>query len=258
MTESDLDVPAGGGPPAEPSGADDRAGSDEEHTEVGGLLGSRTLQIGALVLAAALVLVIAGIVGRTTAGSHSPGDGSAAAGFARDMTDHHAQAVDMATIIGRRTTDTDLLALATDIALTQTNQMGQMQGWLNQWGLSLGRSGPAMTWMRTSGMDMQHESGSSTPFIDPALMRPLPDGRMPGMATSAQVNELRTLPEAKAEVLFLQLMIAHHRAGIAMAQMAEALTREPVVDHLAAAMISGQQGEITQMTQMLAKRGATP
>jgi uncharacterized protein (DUF305 family) len=78
------------------------------------------------------------------------------------------------------------------------------------------------------------------------------------MATAAQVNELRTLPEAKAEVLFLQLMIAHHKAGIAMAQMAEALTREPVVDRLAAAMVAGQEAEITQMTQMLAARGATP
>ena len=222
------------------------------------LLGSRALQIGALALAAVLALLIAGIVGRTTAGTHSPGDSAAAAGFARDMTDHHAQAVDMATIIGQRTRSADIRSLATDIALTQTNQMGQMQGWLNQWGLSLGRTGPPMTWMRTSGMDMQHESASSAPAIDPALMRPLPDGRMPGMATAAQVDELRTLPVDKAEVLSLQLMIAHHKAGIAMAQMAEALTRESVVDHLAAAMITGQQGEITQMTQMLAARGATP
>lgn len=245
MAEQELDTPT-------------EATGDEAAYAEGGLLGSRTLQIGALVLAGILALVIAAIVGRTTAGSNFPGDGSAAAGFARDMTDHHAQAVNMATIIEQRTQDTDLRALATDIALTQTNQMGQMQGWLNQWGLSLGRIGPPMTWMTASGMDMQHASGPSTPTIDPALMRPLADGRMPGMATAAQVNELRTLPEDKAEVLFLQLMIEHHKAGIAMAQMAEALTREPVVDRLAAAMIAGQEGEITQMTQMLSTRGATP
>lgn len=222
-------------------------------------LGSRGLQIGALALAAVLALVIAAIVGRTTAGTHSPGDSSAAAGFARDMTDHHAQAVDMATIIGQRTTSQDIRSLATDIALTQTNQMGQMQGWLDQWGLSLGRSGAPMAWMDSStGMDMSHSSTATRPAIDAALMRPLPDGRMPGMATNAEINQLRTLPVAQAEVRFLQLMIAHHRAGIAMAQMAEALTREPVVDRLAATMVSGQQGEITQMTQMLQARGATP
>ncbi len=222
-------------------------------------LGSRGLQIGALALAAVLALVIAAIVGRTTAGTHSPGDSSAAAGFARDMTDHHAQAVDMATIIGQRTQSADIRSLATDIALTQTNQMGQMQGWLNQWGLSLGRSGPPMTWMDgNTGMDMSHASTTTRPVIDAALMRPLADGRMPGMATNAQINQLRTLPVDRADILFLQLMIAHHTAGIAMAQMAQALTREPVVDHLAATMVSGQQGEITQMTQMLQQRGATP
>ncbi|MFL6101109.1 MAG: DUF305 domain-containing protein [Actinomycetales bacterium] len=237
--------------------ATDATGGDAAYAG-GGLLGSRALQIGALVLAGVLALVIAAIVGRTTAGSSSPGDSSAAAGFARDMTDHHAQAVNMATIIGQRTQESDLRALATDIALTQTNQMGQMQGWLNQWGLTLGRTGPPMAWMTRSGMDMHYASGRSAPAVDPALMRPLADGRMPGMATAAQVNELRTLPEDKAEVLFLQLMIAHHRAGIAMAQMAETLTREPVVDRLAAAMIAGQEAEIAQMTEMLSARGATP
>src|SRR5664279_539108 len=83
------------------------------------LLGSRGLQIGALALAVVLALLIAAIVGRTTAGTPSPGDSSAAAGFARDMTDHHAQAVDMATIIGQRTRSADIRSLATDIALTQ-------------------------------------------------------------------------------------------------------------------------------------------
>ncbi|MDP9219122.1 MAG: DUF305 domain-containing protein [Actinomycetota bacterium] len=220
---------------------------------------SRGLQIGALVLASLLALLIAGIVGRTTAGPSSPGDSSAAAGFARDMTDHHAQAVDMATIIGGRTKSEDVRTLATDVALTQTNQMGQMQGWLRLWNLPLGRVGPPMTWMSASGgMDMSHVTGATTATMDPALMRPLPDGRMPGLATNAQINQLRTLPVGQADVLFLQLLIAHHKAGVVMAQMAEALTRDPVVDRLAGNMVTGQQNEITQMTQMLKLRGAQP
>jgi uncharacterized protein (DUF305 family) len=256
MADADLMTPgadpvptAGSSEPPEEHGLGDRPDR----------LGSRGLQIGALALAAVLALVIAAIVGRTTAGTHSPGDTSAAAGFARDMTDHHAQAVDMATIIGQRTQSADIRSLATDIALTQTNQMGQMQGWLNQWGLSLGRTGPPMAWMAgATGMDMSHAAGTTRPAVDAALMRPLADGRMPGMATNAQINQLRTLPVDQADILFLQLMIAHHKAGIAMAQLAEALTREPVVDHLAATMVSGQQGEIVQMTQMLQQRGASP
>ena len=53
-------------------------------------------------------------------------------------------------------------------------------------------------------------------------------------------------------------MIAHHQAGVVMAQMAQARTREPVVDHLAGNMVTGQQNEIAQMTQMLKLRGAQP
>ena len=78
------------------------------------------------------------------------------------------------------------------------------------------------------------------------------------MATAAQINQLRTLPVDKADVLFLQLMIKHHQAGIAMAQMAEQLTREPVVDGLAATVVTGQHGDITRISHILEARGATP
>jgi uncharacterized protein (DUF305 family) len=237
---------------------DQRESTAYDESSPAGGRSRRILQIGALVLAAVLCLVTAGVIGNATAGLKSPGDSSAAAGFARDMTDHHAQAVAMATIIGQRTQSAEIRTLATDIALTQTNQMGQMQGWLDQWQLSLGRSGPPMTWMSQHSMDMAHASGRTVPAVDPTLMRPLPDGRMPGLATNAQINQLRTLPVGQADILFLQLMIAHHRAGVAMAQMAGALTQVAVVDRLAATMVTGQRAEIAQMTQMLAERGAKP
>ncbi len=219
---------------------------------------SRTLQVLALVVAVLLALVTAAVIGYAAAGPKDPSDGSVAAGFARDMTDHHAQAVDMATIIGQRTKSAQIRTFATDIALTQTNQMGQMQGWLSQWNLSLGRTGPPMRWMTIrAGMDMGQGSGSSA-TMDPALMQVLPDGRMPGLATDAQINQLRTLPVAQADVLFLQLMIKHHQAGVVMAQMARALSSVSVVDRLASSMVTGQEYEIDQMTQMLQERGAAP
>jgi hypothetical protein len=59
-----------------------------------------------------------------------PGDGSAEAGFARAMMVHHAQAVGMAEIVRDKTENEDVRILATDIALTQQAQIGQMQGWL--------------------------------------------------------------------------------------------------------------------------------
>ncbi len=175
----------------------------------------------------------------------------AAAGLARDMIDHHAQAVDMASIVQGRTTDSAIRYLATDILLTQTNQMGQMQGWLNVWGLSLGRSGQPMEWM--SG---HHHDGTSAGSVPASATHLRPDGLMPGMATQAQVNQLRSLPPAKADILFLQLMIAHHQGGVSMAEMALAETKEPVVVRLCRTIVNTQQNEIAQMNQMLKERQA--
>src|SRR4051812_47427704 len=48
-----------------------------------------------------------------------PGDTSAEAGFLRDMSTHHAQAVEMSMIAHAGSTDPNIVSLAADIALTQ-------------------------------------------------------------------------------------------------------------------------------------------
>ena len=53
-------------------------------------------------------------------------------------------------------------------------------------------------------------------------------------------------------------MIRHHQGGVAMAEAALAQTQRPEVVRLATAIVQAQQGEITYMTQLLAKRGAKP
>src|SRR5688572_5960665 len=67
-------------------------------------------------------------------GSPFPVDGSAEAGFARDMILHHSQAVEMGLLLYDRTQNETLKSIAIDIVLTQQNQVGQMQGWLDLWG----------------------------------------------------------------------------------------------------------------------------
>jgi uncharacterized protein (DUF305 family) len=217
------------------------------------------------VVAAAVVLALctAGVVGRATGPDPAPSDTSAAAGFARDMIDHHAQAVHMATIVHDRTRDPAIRTLTTDIALTQTSQMGQMQGWLSSWHLPLGRTQQPMAWMTSDGdgmggMDMGNHGGPGTDAMDPSMMKLRPDGLMPGMATDAQINQLRTLAPGKADVYFLQLMIKHHQAGVAMARMALDLTDNAQVKVLARGIEASQESEITQMTQLLHERGAAP
>lgn len=173
--------------------------------------------------------VLAGIVGGWQLGGRAPAEGSAPVTFARDMAAHHDQAVEMATLMRDRTTDEKLRAFTLDIMLTQTAQRGQMQGWLASWGL---------------------------PLVNGAPMQGM--GEMMGMATQAQVNELKSLPVAQAETQFLQLMIRHHQAGVAMAQAALKQTRQPEVMRLADSIVQGQQSEIAYMQQLLALRGGAP
>jgi uncharacterized protein (DUF305 family) len=153
-------------------------------------------------------------------------------GFARDMITHHAQAVDMATLIRDRTADPELRQIALDILLTQQAQIGQMQGWLNTWGYPIASTEPAMTWM---GMPVT--------------------GLMPGMASPEQLNQLREIEGIEADILFLQLMITHHRSGVDMGQAALEQARRLEVRSLAQSMVDAQVLEIDLMEALLQQKG---
>lgn len=165
--------------------------------------------------------------------STGPGSDSADAGFVRDMMTHHAQAVDMATIVRDYTEDPAMRQLALDIMLTQQSQIGQMQGWLSVWGYPIASVDPAMSWM---GMP----------------------GSMPGMATPEQLNQLRDLQGAEADGLFLELMILHHRGGVQMAEaaLANAKTTQALV--LAQSVRDAQTSEIELMQGILQDKGFPP
>jgi len=164
-----------------------------------------------------------------------PAEGSAEVGFARDMATHHAQAVEMATLLRDQSEDPEMRQLAIDIMLTQQAQIGQMQGWLAVWGRPLARIEPAMAWM-----DMPTT------------------GLMPGMADADAINQLRTLTGVEADGQFLQLMIPHHRAGVIMAQAVLDRSEQPAVRALAQAIVRAQESEITYMQALLQQKGFAP
>jgi uncharacterized protein (DUF305 family) len=85
-----------------------------------------------------------------------------------------------------------------------------------------------------------------------------PDGLMPGMATAAEIRRLRTSTGTAQEVLFCQLMLRHHQAGVQMAKAAVEMAAQPVVRQLAQQMVTGQSYEIGLLTAELTKRGAKP
>jgi uncharacterized protein (DUF305 family) len=203
----------------------------------------RTRVVLVAVLAVAL-LAIAGTVGwlvgnNNGSGSSTPSESSVDAGFARDMSTHHTQAINMANYTRDATDDPNIQILARDIETEQYFQVGEMQGWLDTWGLSRSSTQPVMSWMAG------HNHLES-------------DGLMPGMATQAQMNKLETLKGKELNVFFLQLMIHHHQGGLPMAQYAAEHAQSDYVRNLAQKMVQAQSNEIVQMEQMLRQLGASP
>lgn len=187
----------------------------------------------------------------------TPKDTSAEAGFARDMSVHHQQAVEMSFIVRDRTDDDEVRRLAFDIASTQATQAGMLQGWLDMWGLDKTSEDPPMTWMKhmssdgMEGMDHGSMKGMGSTY------KPHDGSLMPGMATNSQLDELRKAKGRAAEVLYLKLMTAHHKGGVEMAKGAVELVKDPTEKHLARTMVQGQQSEIQLMADMLKARGAS-
>ncbi len=164
----------------------------------------------------------------------TPGDTSPEAGFLRDMSTHHAQAVEMSMIAHAASTNASIVTLSNDIALTQQGQKGMMQTWLRSWHLDPTGTEKPMAWMPDAQGSVQN-------------------GLMPGMATPEQMETLREAASPDLDVQFLTLMRAHHLGGIHMAQgIVEQSDNDDVV-WLAGTMIRGQQSELNLIDQLLAK-----
>lgn len=81
---------------------------------------------------------------------------------------------------------------------------------------------------------------------------------MPGLASTADLRQPRAAIGRDLDVLFLQLMVRHHEAGVPMLRDAVARADQPVVRNLAIQMLSAQTADSASMRHMLAERGALP
>ena len=236
QTSQELPSPASPGPTAqEPRRPEGTAAPSSR-------LG-RPLVAAVVVLVAAVAAVVGLLVGSRLGAvdaTEHPAEGSVDVGFARDMQDHHGQAVQMATLVRDRTDDEAIRSIALDITLTQQHQAGQMFAWLEDWGLPQSSTEPPMLWMADHA---DHADAVAQ------------GGLMPGMATQGQLNQLAAAGGEEAERLFLTLMIEHHQAGVDMAEYAVDDAEEDVVTHLAATIVQSQSAELTVLEELLAARG---
>jgi uncharacterized protein (DUF305 family) len=209
-----------------------------------------------LVIAVALVLIaaLAFAIGRfSTFGSSAvataPGTTSPEAGFSRDMQVHHAQAIEMAMEIYRKTDDPELRVLSYDIATGQAGQRGEMYDWLVQWGLPQSGSQPIMQWMNASEEGHAHGGTSDEPLTDDEAREAM------GMASADEIRELQSASGQQADCLFLELMIRHHEGAIPMAEALLELGTDPRALEVAQAIKDGQTAEIDAMTSIQARLG---
>ncbi|KGN30311.1 hypothetical protein N802_09430 [Knoellia sinensis KCTC 19936] len=199
---------------------------------------SRGEVVGLAVLLGVVSLLAGLVLGWAVFGrSGFPLDGSAEAGFARDMSTHHGQAVQMSLLVAERTEDPAIRTFANDIATSQQHQSGQMFAWLRLWGLKPTSSQPPMAWMGSDHHGSTSASGDAVP--------------MPGMASPKDLERLTAARGVDADRYFLALMIDHHRGGVEMADAVLARSDQQEVVTLARAMKAAQTGEITTMEQML-------
>jgi uncharacterized protein (DUF305 family) len=150
------------------------------------------------------------------------------------MSIHHSQAVTLAMLAISRATRTPVREMAEDIAMTQQREVGVMAGWLQQWGLPVSATAPPMAWM--------NHKPAATFDADPP---------MPGMATRHDVARLATISGRGIDVLFCQLMLAHHLAGLHMISQVIQRGARPEVTALAVQMRLTQDREIAELNRLL-------
>jgi uncharacterized protein (DUF305 family) len=185
--------------------------------------------------AAVLVLVSCGGLStneRTGPTGTSPAQSSQSAehnaadvAFAEDMIPHHRQAVDMTAWVPSRSTNPDLLVMATHISSDQQAEIRTMKGLLAQWGVQ----------------DAPGHDNSMDHMGMPVA----------GMVDGATLNKIQSLSGPSFDALWMTSMISHHQGAIAMAQNEIDQGRSPDAIQLAKMMISAQQREVAQMNHLM-------
>lgn len=162
----------------------------------------------------------------TKGGKHNSTDVS----FAKEMIQHHRQAVEMADLADGKGASDEVKNLSTEIKGAQDPEIKKMSGWLTSWGEEVPED--------MSGMDhgdMGHDMSSS----------------MPGMMSSEDMDKLKKSSGADFDKMFLEMMVEHHKGAVQMAETEKAKGEYGPAKKLAGDVITTQQAEIDKMNEML-------
>jgi uncharacterized protein (DUF305 family) len=200
---------------------------------------SRTVPILAVLVALAAALFLSGC--SSTAGTggdghtdHEHSDEPAITGqpaghnaddiaFVTGMIPHHQQAVDMSALVPDRSTNPQVIDLASRISAAQQPEIDTMKVFLVQW-------------KENPDTDSGHAGHGNA---------------MQGMVDDATMAKLRSLNGAEFDTLWLRSMIGHHQGAIEMAKAELANGTNVDAKRLAQTIIDTQQAEIGEMNEML-------
>ncbi|MFC1227955.1 MULTISPECIES: DUF305 domain-containing protein [Streptomyces] len=149
---------------------------------------------------------------------------SADVSYTRMMIEHHSQALEMTGLVADRAESTKIVKLAERIAASQKPEIAMMEGWLTKHGKS----------RKAGGHDRGHDHAT-----------------MPGMATPAQLKNLRAAEGKAFDQLFLTLMITHHEGAVTMATDVKAQGNNIQIEEMADDVVAQQTSEITRMRSLL-------
>jgi uncharacterized protein (DUF305 family) len=150
--------------------------------------------------------------------------------FAQGMIPHHGQAVQMADMAFRVSTNPDITALAQQIKAAQSPEIEQMTNWLTDWDQAVPDPDAVMD-------DNMDRAGGMM---------------MSGMMSAADMRRLDNASGTDFDRMFLEMMVLHHEGAIEMAEEELAKGKYQPTKDLAQAVITGQQAEIEQMNTLIA------
>lgn len=147
--------------------------------------------------------------------------------FATDMVPHHQQAIELSELVPERSTDPELVALASKIAAEQQPEINILNVFLVQW-----NENPEAG----VGSEGDHAGHGQT---------------MQGMVDDATMARLESLRGPEFDALWLQSMIGHHQGAVEMAKAEIANGENVDAISMAKTMVTAQEADIAQMKSML-------
>lgn len=146
--------------------------------------------------------------------------------FLDTMSAHHQSAIEMAETALKKSQNAELKTFAQKIIDDQTKEIATMKEWREKW---FAGKPPAMN------VEMQGMSGSMK------------------MMSGGEVKKMEDASGKEFDLMFLDMMSAHHADATAMAKEALQKAEHPEIKTLANNIIKAQEAEIKQMADWKAK-----